>query len=76
MQKALFQIGLKKFFSLKKVKNTVLWTYIISVLNGDEIVGAIYKKELQKANQIEFRVEKVIKEKGDKLYVKWKGCNN
>ena len=34
------------------------------------------KKELQKANQKEFRVENVIKRKGDKLYVKWKGCDN
>ena len=32
-----------------------------------------YEKELQKTNQEEFRVEKVIKRKGDKLYVKWKG---
>ena len=31
------------------------------------------KKELQKTNQQEFRIEKVIKKKGDKLYVKWKG---
>ena len=35
-----------------------------------------YGKELQKTNQKEFRVEKVIKRKGDKLYVKWKGNNN
>ena len=35
-----------------------------------------YEKELQKTNQEEFRIEKVIKRKGDKLYVKWKGCNN
>ena len=27
-------------------------------------------------NQKEFRIEKVIKRKGNKLYVKWKGCNN
>ena len=31
------------------------------------------EKELQKMNQHEFRIEKVIKKKGDKLYVKWKG---
>ena len=31
-----------------------------------------YRKPLQKNNQKEFRVEKVIKRKGDKLYVKWK----
>ena len=27
-------------------------------------------------NQAEFRIEKVFKRKGDKLYVKWKDCNN
>ena len=34
------------------------------------------KKALQKNNQKEFRSEKVIKRKGDKLYVKWKGYDN
>ena len=45
-------------------------------LKGAEIVGTFYKKELQKTNQKEFRVEKVIKRKGDKLYVKWKDYDN
>ena len=31
---------------------------------------------MQKTNQKEFRTEKVIKRKGDKLCVKWKGYNN
>ena len=44
------------------------WTYVISNLKDEEIVGTFYGKELQKANQKEFRVEKVIKRKGDKLY--------
>ena len=35
-----------------------------------------YEKELQKTNQHEFRTEKVIKKKGDKLYIKWKGYNS
>ena len=35
-----------------------------------------YKKELQKTSQKEFRVEKVIERKDDKLYVKWKGCDS
>ena len=34
------------------------------------------KKELQKPNQKEFRIEKVLKRKGDNLYVKWKGYDN
>ena len=44
-------------------------------INGEEISGTFYEKELQKTNQKEFRIEKVIK-KGDKLYVKWKGYDN
>ena len=61
-------------FVIKTVKNTVSWTYVISDLKGGEIVGTFYRKEMQKKkNQKEFRVEKVIKRKGDKLYVKWKG---
>ena len=61
---------------IKKVKNTVPWTYVISNLKGQEIVGIFYEKELQKQNQKDFRIEKVIKKKGDKLYVKWKGYDN
>ena len=63
-------------FVIKKVKNRVPWTYVINDLNGEEIIGAFYEKELQKTNQKEFRIEKVIKRKGDKLYVKWKGYDN
>ena len=61
---------------LKKVKNTVPWTYVITDLNGEEIVGRFYKKELQKANQQKFGIEKVFKRKWNKLYVKWKGYDN
>ena len=63
-------------FVIKKVKNTVPWTYFINDLNGEEITGTFYEKELQKTNQEEFRNEKVIKRKGDKIYVKWKGYDN
>ena len=39
-------------------------------------MGSFHEIELQKTNQKEFRIEKVIKRKGSKLYVKWKGYNN
>ena len=42
-------------------------------LNGEEIVGSFYEEELQKTDQKKFRIERVIKRKGNKLYVKWKG---
>ena len=34
-------------FVIRKVKNTVLWIYVISELNGEEIIGPFYKKELE-----------------------------
>ena len=61
---------------IKEIKNTVPWTYVINDRNGEEIIGIFYENELQKTNQQKFRTEKVIKKKGDKLYVKWKGYNN
>ena len=66
----------EEVFVISKIKNTVPWTYVINDLNGEEIVGTFYEKELQRANQKEFRLEKVIKRKGDKLYGKWKGYDN
>ena len=43
---------------------------VINDLNGEEIIGTFYEKELKKTNQEEFRIEKVIKRKGDEMYVK------
>ena len=51
------QIGQKKFLLLIKLK-TVPWTYVISNLNGEEITGSFYERELQKTSQKEFRIEK------------------
>ena len=53
----------EEVFVIKKVKSTVLWTYVISDLKREEIVGTFYKKELPKTNQKELRVEKVITQK-------------
>ena len=52
------------------------WTYVINDLNEEEIVGTFYRTEFENTNQKEFRIEKLIKRKGDKLYVNWKGYNN
>ena len=66
----------EEVFVIKKVKNTVSWTYIINDLNGEETIGTFYEKDLQKISQKEFRIEKVLKRKGDELYVKWKNYDN
>ena len=41
----------EEVFVINKIKNTVPWTYAISDLNGEEITGSFYEKELQKTNQ-------------------------
>ena len=61
---------------VNKVQNTVPWTYLINDFNDEEIKGSFYEKELQKTYQKEFRIEKVIKKEGNKLYIKWKGYDN
>ena len=66
----------RRSFVINKIKNTIPWTYAISDLNGEEITGSFYEKELQKTIQKEFRIEKVLKRKGDKLYVRWKEYNS
>ena len=56
-------------------KDKIPWT-VISDVNGEEMTRSFYEKELQKVNQKEFRIEKIIKRKGNKLYVKWKGYDS
>ena len=53
----------EEVFVIKKTKNTVPWTYVINDLNGEEIIGTFYENELQRTNQQEFRIAKVIKKK-------------
>ena len=45
-------------FVVKKIKNTVPWAYIIRDLNGEEIIGSFYEKELQKTNQKKLELKK------------------
>ena len=66
----------QEVFVITKDKNTVPLTYVINDLNGEEIIRTFYEKDLQKTNQKKFRIEKVIKRKGAKLYVKWKGYDS
>ena len=59
----------EEFFVITKVKNNVPWTYVIEDINGEKVVGKL-------VNQKEFRIEKVIQKKGDKIFVQYKCCNN
>ena len=66
----------EEVFVIKNVKNTVPWTYVTSDFNGEKIIEIFYENELHRIKEKEFWIEKIIKKKVDKLYVKWKGYNN
>ena len=55
----------EKVFVIKKVKNTV--PGILVILKVKKMLKHFMKSNCKNANQKEFRVEKVIKRKGDKL---------
>ena len=47
----ILQISLEKFFWIKRAKNTVPWTYVVSDINGKKMFGTFYGKELQKKSR-------------------------
>ena len=58
---------------IKKIKNTVSWMYLVENLNDEKKFWTALWKNIIKTNQIEFRIEKIRKKKGDESYVKLKG---
>ena len=67
----------EKVFFITKVKYTVPWAYVTSDLKDEEIVGTFYDRGFtEKQIKKSLDLKKIIKRKGDKLYVEWKGYNN
>ena len=58
-------------FKISKIQLTIPVTYKITDYNGEEIQGSFYEQELQKTSQDTFRIEKVLRRKGDKSLAKW-----
>ena len=64
-------------FVIKKVKKILRCGHMsLVILKEKKLLEGFLKQNCKKTNQEEFRVKKVIKRKGDKLCVKWKGCDN
>ena len=76
LQKDMHQIGQKKFLLLIKLKIQFVGLMLLVTLMVKKNIGSFYEKELQKTSQEKFRIQKVLKRKGDKLHVKWKGYYN
>ena len=62
----------EKVFLIKEIKDCLPRIYIISDLNDAKIVGKFYEKAMQKTGYFQLKVEKLIKRKSDRMYVKWK----
>ena len=56
-----------------KVLETDPVTHKINDKNIEEIIGSFYEQEMVKYDSDVYEIEKVLKEKKGKIYVKWKG---
>ena len=72
----MFQIGLKKLLLLRKLKILFRRHMLLVILKVKKLLKRFKKHNCKKTNQKEFRNEKVINRKGDKLYIKWKVYDN
>jgi hypothetical protein len=63
----------EELFTVSAIQYTDPITYKVRDLNGEEINGTFYEQEMQKSTQDTFRIERVLKTKGNKLLVKWMG---
>ena len=59
----------QEVFAIKKLR-ILYHGHIISDLRGEQIVGKLHEKALQKTNQVKSRYENLIRNKGDKILVK------
>lgn len=75
--KHVFDNWTTELFKIIKIKITNPITYLLEDMQGQPISGAFYEEELQKTKNPDiYLVEKVLKKKGKKMYVKWLGFNN
>ena len=61
----------EEVFKMSQIQLTISVTYKITYYNGEEIQGSFYEQELPKTKQDIFRIEKIIKQQGNKILVKW-----
>ncbi|XP_018397172.1 PREDICTED: uncharacterized protein LOC108775341 [Cyphomyrmex costatus] len=61
-------------FQIVKIQKTNPVTYLLEDYRGKPVAGGFYEHELRRvANPDVYLVEKVLRKKGDKVYVKWLG---
>ncbi|XP_051156394.1 uncharacterized protein LOC127289561 [Leptopilina boulardi] len=66
-----------EIFTIDIVNNTEPTTYLLKDYQNNPVAGNFYQQELAPANNPDiYLVEKVIKKRGNKIYVKWLGFDN
>ena len=69
----------RRNFIIYDIKYSNVPYYYLKDLNGEKLDGTFYQEELQKTNLKKdnlYIIEKIIKTKNDKIYVKWRGYSN
>jgi hypothetical protein len=65
-----------EIFQVRKVQTTNPTTYLLKDARNENIDGGFYEEELQKVKYPDiYLVEKVLRKKGNKVYVKWLGLD-
>ena len=64
--------GSEEILVIQKDITAAQLTYVIKDFIWEQLVMTFYERQLNKANQKIFRIGKIIKKKGNKLYLKWK----
>ena len=66
----------EEIFVIYDIKYSNVPYYYLKDLNDEKLDGTFYEQELQKTNLTLYVIEKIIKAKNDKLFVKWRGYDN
>jgi hypothetical protein len=68
-----------ELFKVVKIQPTNPTTYLLEDIQGNPISGAFYEEELQVTKYpdiLVYLVEKILKQRGNKVFVKWLGFDN
>ena len=63
----------EEIFTIKRIRNTIPVVYELEDLAGEVVKGGFYNEQLQKTKQEIYRVEKIVRRRGDQVFVKWSG---
>ena len=69
----------EEIFAIYDIKYSNVAYYYLKDLSGEKIKGSFYEQELQKTNFKKddlYIIEKVLKTKNDKVYIKWRNYSN